>query len=261
MVNLQFVRNYLQHYFPAKTRHGVHSPFVYRLVDEVIYDTGAKPVYHEIEALRRQLLHDERSITVTDLGAGSHVNKNRTRQVKQIARHALKPPKLAQLIYRLAARSDPSTIIELGTCLGITTSYLSKAAPKARIISIEGCPQTSAIAGETLKQASAANVELLTGNFDTILPGIIHDLDRIDFMFIDGNHRKDATLSYFNWSLPKVHEDTILIFDDIYWSAGMMEAWQRIKDHPQVTVTVDLFWIGLVFFKTGQAKEHFKIRY
>ena len=261
MFNLQFVKSYFQHYFPAKTRHGIHSPFVYQLVDEVIYDTHNKPAYNQIEALRRGLLQDNRTITVTDLGAGSHVNKNRTKQIKQIAKNALKPPKLAQLIYRLAARFAPANIIELGTCLGITTSYLAKAAPQARIISIEGCPQTSAVAGETLKQASVANVNLVTGNFDTILPDLIHELDEIDFMFIDGNHRKDATLNYFKWSLPKVHENTILIFDDIYWSTGMTEAWQSIKNHPQVTVTVDLFWIGLVFFKKGQAKEHFKIRF
>jgi hypothetical protein len=40
----------------------------------------------------------------------------------------------------------------------------------------------------------------------------------------------------------------------------MKEAWEIIKVHPQVTVTVDLFWIGLVYFKKGQVKEDFLIR-
>jgi len=103
-------------------------------------------------------------------------------------------------------------------------------------------------------------IELITGNFDDTLPVIINGLDKLDLMFVDGNHQKDATLRYFEWCLPRVHENTLLIFDDIYWSEGMKEAWAQIKAHPQVTVTVDLFWIGLVFFRKGQVKEDFKIR-
>ena len=101
----------------------------------------------------------------------------------------------------------------------------------------------------------------MVGNFDEILPGVINQLDYLDFVFIDGNHRKEATLNYFNWCMPKLSENGILIFDDIYWSKGMKEAWQEIKMHPQVTVTIDLFWIGLVFIRPGQVKENFKIRF
>jgi len=92
------------------------------------------------------------------------------------------------------------------------------------------------------------------------LPGVIDKLDKVDFVFVDGNHQKEATLRYFEWCLPKVHEDTLLIFDDIYWSDGMKEAWAEIKANPQVTVTVDLFWIGLVFFKGGRVKEDFLVK-
>jgi len=129
------------------------------------------------------------------------------------------------------------------------------------VITIEGCPQTAAVAGRNFKDLGIRNIELQVGNFDELLPDLIGTKPKLDFVYIDGNHRKDATLNYFNWCLPKVHENSLLIFDDIYWSEGMKEAWAQIKQHPEVTVTVDLFWIGLVFFKKGQAKEHFKIRY
>lgn len=255
-----FFKDYLLHRLSAKTRHGTHSPFVYKLADEVIYDKRQYEDYHIIEAQRKRLLQDDTMIQVTDLGAGSHLNKDRTKKVKQIAKNALKSPALAQLIFRLAKFSNPDLIIELGTCLGITTSYLSKAAPKAKVITIEGCPQTAAVAAKNFEELHLSNIKLEVGNFDHILPAILNAQQELDFVYIDGNHRKDATLNYFRWCLPKVHEHTMLIFDDIYWSAGMKEAWAEIKAHPQVTITVDLFWIGLVFFKKGQAREDFKLK-
>lgn len=261
MFNIQLVKGYVKHRLNAKTRHGVHSPFVYKLVDEVIYDFESKPVYKTIEELRFALLRDERLITITDLGAGSYVNNNKQKQVKQLARNALKPPRIAQLIYRLAKRFSPDTIIELGTCLGLTTAYLAAAMPSAKVISIEGCPETADVAAGNFKKLGISNVELKVGNFDKLFPELISNAARLDFLFVDGNHRKAATLEYFEAALTKIHEDSVLIFDDIYWSTGMQEAWEQIKGHPQVTLSIDLFWIGLVFFRKGQVKEHFKIKY
>lgn len=260
MFNFRFATDYVLHRLKAKNRHGVHSPFVYRLIDDVIYDFRAKKVYSEIEVIRNGLINDMRIITVTDLGAGSHVNNNRQKKISDIARNALKPPKLAQLLYRLVADLKPGNIIELGTCLGTTTLYLQKAAPEAKVHTLEGCPETARIAKETFNNGGISSVEPTVGNFDDTLPGIIDNLPQLDFVFVDGNHQKEATIKYFEWCLPKVHENTMLIFDDIYWSKGMKEAWAQIKAHPQVTVTVDLFWIGLVFFKPGQAKEDFLVK-
>ncbi|MDF3077319.1 MAG: O-methyltransferase [Sphingobacteriaceae bacterium] len=260
MINLQLLTSYLTHQFTAKTRHGVHSPFVYNLVDKVFYDFSPRPDYKPIEELRAKLLADGRTITVTDLGAGSHVNNNKQKQVKEIAKNALKPKKLAQLIYRIVNELKPKNIIELGTCLGLTTAYLTKASPKAKVVTIEGCPQTASIADENLNSLHLENVNILTGNFDTVFPEVLKHEESLDFVFVDGNHRKHATLDYFNWCLPKIHEGSLMIFDDIYWSKGMKEAWEEIKANPQVTLTIDLFWIGLVFFRKGQVKEHFKIK-
>ena len=258
---LQFFGDYIKHRLTAKSRHGTHSPFVYQLVDEVIYDFNSKTEYIDIEEQRKKLLNDDTTITVTDLGAGSHLNKNRTKKVSDIAKNALKSPRLAQLIYRLAKFSQPANLLELGTCLGITTAYLSKACPEADIITIEGCPETAKRAYQNFQELELENIELQVGNFDELLPRVVGELPQLDFVYIDGNHRKDATLNYFKWCLPKVHENSLLIFDDIYWSKGMKEAWEEIKSDPDVAVTVDLFWIGLVYFKKGQAREHFKIKF
>lgn len=261
MFNTTLTKNYIKHILSAKSRHGTHSPFVYNLVDKVIYDFKDKPEYQKIEKLRESLLKDERSIKVTDLGAGSQVNNKRSKKVKTVAKNALKPKKLAQLLYRLAKAFKPTNLIELGTCLGVTTAYFSEALPNASITSMEGCPQTAAVAQENWKKLSLENVAVKVGNFDDTLPAVIDQHEQLDFVFIDGNHRKKATLNYFNLCLPKVHENSVIIFDDIYWSKGMEQAWNHIKAHPDVTVTIDLFWIGLVFFRSGQAKQDFKIRF
>lgn len=261
MSKLTFAKDFLFHRFTSKNRHGLHSPFVYKLVDEVIYDNKPKPAYDKIEKERDNLLVDDRIITVTDLGAGSHLNKNREKKISDITINALKSPKLAKLLYRLAAFAKPKNIVELGTCLGITTLYLHEAAPHAKVYTMEGCPETANVAKEVFKSAGIKDINLITGNFDDTLSGVLSKQEKLDFVYIDGNHQRVATLNYFEQCLPKVHEDTMLIFDDIYWSEGMKQAWAQIKANPQVTVTVDLFWIGLVFFKSGRVKEDFKIRF
>jgi predicted O-methyltransferase YrrM len=261
MFNVRFAKDYLWHRLKAKTRHGLHSPFVYRLADKIIYDFNAKTVYGEAESIRGSLLNDNRIISVTALGAGSHLNSSQTKKICGIARNALKPPKLAQLLYRLTSDLQPRTIVELGASLGVTTVYLQKGAPKAKVYTLEECPQTANTAKEVFKAANLDDIELITGNFDDTLPGLIQNLDRLDLMLFHGNQQKAATLKCFEWCLPKVHETTLLIFDDIYRSQGMKEAWQQIKEHPKVTVTIDLFWIGLVYFKKGQAKEDFLIKF
>lgn len=261
MFNWRFARNYIRHYFTSKNRHGIHSPFVYELIDNVIYDFNAKTEYLPIEQIRQQLLQSKTKVTVVDLGAGSHINKNQVKEVRQIAKNALKTPRLAQLLFRLVEHLKPKMLIELGTCLGVTSLYLHQANPSAQLTTIEGCKEIADVAAKNFQILEAENIDLQVGNFDVILPGLLEYLQKVDFVFIDGNHTEEATLRYFDWILPKAYDKTVIIFDDIYWSEGMKSAWKKIKQHPQVSVTIDLFWIGLVFFKKDQVKEDFKVRF
>jgi len=258
---IQFLADYFKHRLTAKSRHGTHSPFVYKLVDEVIYDFSAKKVYEDVEQQRKKLLNDDTLLSITDLGAGSRLNRNTQKRVSDLAKNALKNPRLAKLLYRLAHHHPAQKMIELGTCLGITTAYLAKANQEATLITMEGCSETANIAYQNFVSLGLTNVELQVGNFNDLFPKEVEASSQLDFVYIDGNHTKAATLNYFHVCLPKTHEGTLLLFDDIYWSKGMKEAWEEIKAHPQVTVTIDLFWIGLVYFKKDQVKEHFKIKF
>ena len=261
MINLQLAVDFLKYRLKAKTRHGVHSPIAYRLVDQVIYDFQAKKVYADIEKLRSELVRDMRSIPITDLGVDSVLNKSKQKKVSTLARNSLKATKVDQLIHRLIVDVNPGNIIELGTCLGIQTAYLAKAAPNARVISVERCPETAEIAHENLDKLHIQNSELLFGNFDELFPEVIRNSTEIDFVLINGKHPKEAVLKYFRWCLPKLSKNSILIVDNIYRSQDMKDAWTKIKAHPEVSITIDLFQIGLVFVRKAQAKEDFVIRF
>jgi predicted O-methyltransferase YrrM len=184
------------------------------------------------------------------------------RKISAIAKSSLKPKKYSQLIFRIVHYYKPNTILELGTSLGITTSYLAFANPAAKIITMEGAPEVASTAKKNFKQLLLYNINIVEGNFDDTLPSVTGQLSSVDFAFIDGNHRKEPTLKYFNQLIKLSTSTTILIFDDIHWSIEMEEAWDEIKLHPLVTLTIDLFFIGIVFFRKEQkTNEHFTIRF
>lgn len=240
----------------------MHSPFVFDFIINVLNNKSNYSSATEVEEVRHQLLSDKRMIPVEDFGAGSRTNSSNERSVSRIARSALKSKRLAQVLFRLARHYQPETIVELGTSLGITTSYLSKACPAASITTIEGSPSIAAIAKENLQKLHCTNVEVLEGNFDLLLPSVISHLPSIDLAYIDGNHRYEPTINYFQQFLSSSNNNTILVFDDIHWSAGMEKAWEEIKQHPSVQYTIDIFFLGFVFFRQEfKVKQNFSIRF
>lgn len=258
MKQLSFLIKYLKYWFSAKNAHGIHSPFVFSLYNEVIHKKGSYYVFDQIEQLRRKLLASQKVIDVTDLGAG----RSGKRTVYEIAGRSAKSKKYCELLFRIVNHFKPGSILELGTSLGISTAYLASANPNAKVITIEGCPNTAAEAKKNFESLGLKNIESVVGNFDDVLPAILARPQTPDsrLIFIDGNHRKEPTLNYFTQCLSQANSDSIFIFDDIHWSAEMEEAWEEIKAHPKVTVTIDLFFLGLVFFRKEQVKENFILK-
>jgi predicted O-methyltransferase YrrM len=240
----------------------MHSPFVFDFILNVLNNKSNYKAPSEIEQLRKQLFSDKRIIKIEDFGAGSRTNSSNQRSVTQIAKSALKSKRLAKLLFRLAKHYQPQSVVELGTSLGITTAYISKANPLASITSIEGSEQIAAIAKENFQKLNCANIQLLTGNFDHVLPSFISQLPSVDLAYIDGNHRYQPTINYFHQFLAKSNSQTILVFDDIHWSLEMEQAWEEIKLHPSVQYTIDIFFLGFVFFREEfKVKQHFTIRF
>jgi predicted O-methyltransferase YrrM len=261
---LQLGWRYLKYYCTASNGkgHGIHSPFVFGFVTKVLNDDRHFYAYNSIENLRRLMLSDPRQVVIEDMGAGSRVEKTRTRKVKDIASSSLKPKKYGQLLFRMVEQYSPGTILELGTSLGITTAYLATAEKKANIITMEGAAAVADLAEENFRKLQLDNIRMIRGNFDDTLQSTIADAGKIDLAFIDGNHRYEPTLRYYHELLPALHEYSILVFDDIHWSKEMEQVWNEIRQQPDITLTIDLFFIGLVFFrKENKVKQHFTIRF
>src|SRR5688572_1471179 len=260
----QLLLKYLEYYFTASNGkgHGMHSPFVFEFITKILNDKTVYPAYEKVEALRSQLLNDNTVLEVEDFGAGSVIDKKSKRSISSITKNAAKPKKFGQLLFRMIKYYQPATILELGTSLGITTSYLSLARQEARLITIEGSKEIADIAKRNLGNLEIRNVEIIEGNFDNTLSSVIRGLSTVDFVFIDGNHRKEPTERYFKEILTKTNNDSVLVFDDIHWSSVMEAAWETIKKDATVTRSIDLFFIGIVFFrKEFKEKQHFVIRF
>ena len=252
---------YIQFLLQSQNEHGVHSPFVFELYTRVVKSEDPYYVFEDIEACRSRMLTSTEEILTEDMGAGSRVNASAKRKIKDIARYSLKNAKTAQLLFRLVNHFRPQILFDLGTSLGITTLYLAAPASNATIYTFEGCPQTLAIAKRNFAHFGYTHIKPVAGNINQTLLEHIAKVPRLDFVFFDANHRLEPTLQYFTDCLAKSHHQSVFVFDDIYWSAEMTEAWQQIKAQPQVMITIDLFAIGLVFFRKEQPKQHFKLRF
>lgn len=261
MQNFSFIGKYLAYRFFSQTKHDVHPPFLFDLITRVFEDKSKISDYIKVENLKKELLGNNKTINVEDFGAGSSVNKGNQRTIGQIAKNSSKPVKYGRLLYRLVKYFNTHTILELGTSLGLSSAYMTLANPDGKVITIEGCPNISSVATENFKKLNIKNIELITGKFDNELTKVINKTYKIDFVFIDGNHRKEPTIKYFEQILQKTNNDSVLIFDDIHWSKGMEAAWKYVKNHTSVTLTVDIFFMGLVFLKKELSKENFIIRF
>lgn len=252
------IKSYIKFFFKAKNEHGVHSPFIFDLVTKCFYDKTNYPEYEVLKNYRNSLLNNKNTIEVTDFGAGSRVFKSNTREIAAIAKNAGISVQNAELLFRIVRYFQPNSILEIGTSLGLATSALVLGNKDAQITTLEGCPSTSQKSKEESQKFEFNNIEFITTEFSNYLKTETENRDW-KLIYFDGNHSKKATLEYFNLLLPTIINDSVWIFDDIHWSQDMEEAWTAIKNHPQVTVTIDTFQWGIVFFRKEQVKEHFII--
>ncbi len=259
---LKYFFRFIKHYVNSNNFRHVHSPFVFDLCYNIIKGKTDKDKFKNIELLRLLLLHDTRQININSYGAGSHFkNTGQFAKVKQIVRRTSMNTKLCRLLARIASKINPATVLELGTAAGFSTMYLATQCRNAKIYTIEGSEQIYQLALENFQKLNLDNIIAINNTFENSLEKVLNNIKQLDFVLFDGNHQKEATIDYFYKCLPFTHSNTLFVFDDIYWSKGMMQAWKIIQNHPDVSISIDLFYFGLVFIKNDMIKQHFDLRY
>lgn len=249
--------------FITRKPFGIHSPFVYDFAQNCILNSGNIDETLQIEQARKNLLGDFTQLMVTDFGRGRKFGKKKmadeplkyNRSVASIAKNSLQSPSMCRFLFRTTRFMSPETILELGTSLGVTTACLAKAAPQAKIISLEGCPQTAARAANFFRDCGVNNIDLRVGPFSQLLSKSLNDLARIDMVYIDGDHTYQGVLNNFITIEKHIHTNSVLILDDIRWSKGMRKAWLEITGSPMATLAIDMYRLGLVFFNPGFSKQ------
>jgi len=253
------IKEYLKFLIKSSNEHGVHSPFVFDLVTKCFYKKNNVYKWKNFLSIKKQLLDNKNYIKVTDFGSGSKVFNSNERQILKIVKVAGISNKKAKILIKIINYFSPKNILEIGTSVGLGTSAFKIGNLNSEITTLEGCPETAKVAKDLFLNNSLKNIEIIIGDFKETLPKVVKN-DSFDCIYFDGNHTKKATLTYFNYCLPTIKNNSFWIFDDIYWNSEMKQAWSKIKNHPKVTVSVDVFHFGIVFFRKEQAEEHFKIR-
>jgi len=256
---MQKIISYITFLFYSTNHHGIHSPFVFDLITKCFHKKNNTLESAAFKSYKRSLLNNHNVIEVTDFGAGSKIFKSNTREVSRVAKHAGIQTKRANLLIKITAYLKPNTILEFGTSLGMGTAALHIGNPTSKISTLEGCENTAGIAIKQFEKFSFKNQDVYTGEFSKTL-STLKFKNSLDMVYFDGNHQKEATLKYFNHSLNFINNDSFFIFDDIHCSKEMESAWQEIKLHPKVKVSIDTYQWGIVFFRKEQEKEHFIIR-
>ncbi|HOU98460.1 MAG TPA: class I SAM-dependent methyltransferase [Bacteroidales bacterium] len=244
-----------------KKGHAIHSPFVFGLITEVFLDKTDYPEYKIIEQRIKLLKKSKQSVHTQLYGAKPSAVKVLVK-IKSIAKKSTISPRYGRLLFRLVRYYKAQQVLELGSCLGVSTSYLALANKTGQVWSIEASDEFAQIANETVNHCEINNVEIINGTFEEKLCFVLDKISSLDVVFIDGNHTFNATLKYFDILAKKAKNNTLIILDDIYWSKDMYRAWKEIQKNEKVTLTVDIHRMGLVFFKKEiMVKQHFVIRF
>ena len=261
MIYLQLFFRYVRYYFKARTQYNTRSGFAAEFAAVALEDSRNFYAFPIIKSLRAYLKQDDTLLKMVDYGAGSKVHRSsEQRTVRQLVQSAPVGAYSGKILFRIAQHYKPQTLLELGTSLGISTLYQAYAALNSTLITIEGNPEVAQVAAANFRRFELTNIHQHIGNFDEQLTPILNTIEQLDLFFIDGNHALKPTLRYFEQGLEKASANSLFIFGDIHWSDEMEEAWRQIKQHRRVSHSIDLFYLGIVFFKEDtRKKEHFTL--
>lgn len=264
MSEFQFIIRFLRYkiFSHSKKGHGVHSPFVFEFIEEVLSPGKNESENKERSLLKwhRDLKSDKTEMQISEMGAGSRKKTGTIVSVGALIKKTGIRPKFGRLLARLVAYYNPEKIIELGTGLGLSTVYLAGSLPDAEVHTVEGDNARLSYAKQQFRKLGLNNILSYNESFENFLLSASFKVGKYA-VFLDGNHKLEPSLKYFNYFADICNEDSLIVLDDINWSDEMREAWRTVKTHPSVSISIDLFFVGIVFFKKGIPKQNYVLNF
>ncbi|MBK8348138.1 MAG: class I SAM-dependent methyltransferase [Saprospiraceae bacterium] len=248
--------SFFKFYIKAISLYNVQSPFLFDFVMNVLDTKKEFYAFNALETAREKLRKTPTFITLTDYGAGSSVLKTKKRKISDITSTSVSGQTKCRILFNLANHYACHSILELGTSLGISSAYLASANHTSEIVTMEGDPNIAAVATDVHQTLGLKNIQIVTGIFENTLSKTLDHFEHLDLVFIDGHHAEVPTRTYFETIISKCDESSIIVIDDIYWSPGMTQAWHSIISRNDVTLTIDLYDIGIVFFRKELSRQH-----
>ncbi len=271
MKKLFFIFNYFIFKLKASNEHGVHSPFVFHLLTNVIYNKNEYYCFKNIANLKLQFVSSKNifnwvknKFSLPNNTLGKNYSESDFRLINntnQIYCHNKYSVKYSKLLFRLVNHFQPEHIIEIGTSFSIHSIYLASACSKTSLITIEQNAEIADVTKDKFKKINLINIEQKFGNIPTSIFEIFSRFSTLNFVCFNRGFCASETLNYFTLCLEKVSKDSIFVFCDIYASSSNKELWNTIKNNNRVSVTIDFFFMGIVFFHKEQAKQNFRIKF
>ncbi|MEZ5043495.1 MAG: class I SAM-dependent methyltransferase [Saprospiraceae bacterium] len=259
-VQFHLFRRWFFFYRRAVTLYDIHSPFVAGLVKALLEDRRWFYVFSDISGLRDYIAQNKQVIPQSNFGAGSQILLTPGVSVAKLGQTVAVDDKSGRLLFRLVNFLKPKYLLEMGSSLGLSAIFQAAGSLDGQLISIEGSPEISQLARQHVDGLGYKNIHIVNGVFSEQLPEVLQQLPQLDYVYLDGDHRLKPTLSYFESCLPHLHTQSAFVLADIYWSDEMLEAWEQLKLHPRVNLSVDFYDFGILFFREEQRqKEHFAV--
>jgi predicted O-methyltransferase YrrM len=205
----------------------------------------------EIERLRREMAASTEPIELAYAELGDARDDRVVTETIADACGRSRTPLWCRQLLEMVLALRPASCVELGTCVGISSSYIAAALERndhGRLVTIEAFAANVDIARRSFARLGLQRVEARRGTFEQVLTDVLAEQRPVDFVFVDGNHDEGATLGYAAAVKPFLAEDAIVVFDDISFSDGMERAWRRLASDPDATAAVDLGPVGLCLY-------------
>ena len=252
------IKSRLNFLLKSSNQHGIHSPFVYDLITKCFYDKTSFSAYHNLKVLRNELTHNQDLVKIKHYSEASKVFQSNHQKISTIVKGEGSSYKKQKQLYRITNYFKPKNVLELGTSVGLGSAAMAIASNNSIIKTVEVNKNISDIAKKVFKSYQLKNIQIDTSSFKDFFKK--SNYENLDLVYLDGTCDKESTIENFNSLLKYSHNESVFIINNIYWSKEMTEAWNIIKNQKEITVSIDTFYWGFLFFRKEQPKQHFTIR-